>query len=329
MLVSVIIPVYNTATYLPACLDSILAQSYTDYECLLIDDGSTDGSSDICDAYARKDPRIHVFHRPNGGVSAARNQGVEEAQGDWICYVDSDDTVSPDYLSHLVSLIQGDSCLVMTSIDQRCHEHVITEDVVLHGEIAARYMLGHHILVDSGPVAKLFNREILLRHQLTFPLGVHYGEDMVYFYTYLNLVDTVVLSTWCDYKASPREGSLMSHYYPFESEYACFEACLREVTRFAGRLHLPQPQQTQLVWENKVAEAFIRCPKCLYASDNAYTWTEKMRYLRTIPVEYFHDFDRGFQPQGFSSRIIKFLISHRLFTLLLGVGALYESYHRK
>ena len=198
MLVSVIIPVYNTATYLPACLDSILAQSYTDYECLLIDDGSTDGSSDICDAYARKDSRIHAFHRPNGGVSAARNQGVEEAQGDWICYVDSDDTVSPDYLSHLVSLIQGDSCLVMTSIDQRCHEHVITEDVVLHGEDAARYMLGHHILVDSGPVAKLFNREILLRHQLTFPLGVHYGEDMVYFYTYLNLVDTVVLSTWCD-----------------------------------------------------------------------------------------------------------------------------------
>ena len=121
----------------------------------------------------------------------------------------------------------------------------------------------------------------------------------------------------------------MSHYYPFESEYACFEACLREVMRFAGRLHLPQPQQTQLVWENKVAEAFIRCPKCLYASDNAYTWTEKMHYLRTIPVEYFHDFDRGFQPQGFSSRIIKFLISHRLFTLLLGVGALYESCHRK
>ena len=79
MLVSVIIPVYNTASYLPACLDSILAQSYTDYECLLIDDGSTDGSSDVCDAYAKKDQRIHAIHRSNGGVSAARNQGVEEA----------------------------------------------------------------------------------------------------------------------------------------------------------------------------------------------------------------------------------------------------------
>ena len=73
MLVTIIIPVYNTARYLPGCLDSILAQTYTDFECILIDDGSTDNSGEICDTYAAKDPRLKVFHTKNAGVSSARN----------------------------------------------------------------------------------------------------------------------------------------------------------------------------------------------------------------------------------------------------------------
>ena len=329
MMVSIVIPVYNTAQYLPRCLDSILAQSYTDFECILINDGSTDGSGDICDAYALKDSRLRVLHRINGGVSAARNQGVEVAQGDWICYVDSDDTVLPDYVKDMVDAITGDNCLVMTSIAHRDHDHVITEDITLKGIDAPRYLLSHHILVDSGPVAKLFNRNLLQRHHLVFPVGIHYGEDMVYFYSYLNLVDTVVLCTKVGYKVSIRENSLTTGYYSFESEYACFKACLDEVTLYASKLNLPQDRENRLVWQNKIAEAFIRCPKCLYALDNNYTWNEKMHYLKSIPATYFQYFGQGFKPQGFSSRIIKFLISHRLFTLLLGVGALYESYHRK
>ena len=82
MKVSVIIPVYNTAQYLPACLDSILSQTFQDFECILIDDGSTDDAGTICDDYAAKDPRFRVFHGENGGVSAARNKGVKQAQGD-------------------------------------------------------------------------------------------------------------------------------------------------------------------------------------------------------------------------------------------------------
>lgn len=324
MKVSVIIPVYNTAQYLPDCLDSIVTQTFTDFECILIDDGSTDKSGMICDSYATKDSRFRVFHQANAGVSAARNNGVEHAKGEWLCYVDSDDTVSSSYLENMVSRMEGDACLVMTSIDQKCHNHVITEDIVLRGTETARYMLSHHILVDSGPVAKLFSRALIQRHRLTFPIGVHYGEDMVYFYTYLNLVDTVVLCTKCDYKARAREGSLTTRYYPFESEYACFKACLDQVTLFARRLNLPEDEETRLVWQNKIAEAFIRGPKCLYATDNHYTWPEKMHHLKSIPAEYYRYFGQGFQSQGFSSSIIKFLIRHRLFTLLLITGSIYS-----
>ena len=100
--ISVIVPVYNVEQYLPRCIDSILAQTFTDFELLLIDDGSTDNSSAICDEYARRDSRVSVFHKKNGGVSSARNVGICEAKGEFACFVDSDDWLEPDCYSSLL-----------------------------------------------------------------------------------------------------------------------------------------------------------------------------------------------------------------------------------
>ena len=89
--ISVIVPVYNVEKYLPRCIDSILSQTFTDFELLLIDDGSPDNCGKICDEYAAKDSRVRVFHKPNGGVSSARNLGLDNARGEWIAFIDSDD----------------------------------------------------------------------------------------------------------------------------------------------------------------------------------------------------------------------------------------------
>lgn len=89
--ISIIVPVYKAEAYLHRCVDSLLAQTFTDFEVLLIDDGSPDRSGEICDAYAKKDARVRVFHQPNGGVSVARQRGVENAKGEWITFVDADD----------------------------------------------------------------------------------------------------------------------------------------------------------------------------------------------------------------------------------------------
>ncbi len=97
--ISVIVPVYNVEKYLSRCIDSILAQTFTDFELLLIDDGSPDSSGKICDEYAKKDGRIRVFHKPNGGVSSARNLGLDYARGEWIAFVDSDDWIHEDCFS--------------------------------------------------------------------------------------------------------------------------------------------------------------------------------------------------------------------------------------
>ena len=113
--ISVIVPVYNAEKYLHRCIDSILAQTFSDFELLLIDDGSKDNSGRICDEYAAKDSRIRVFHKKNGGVSSARNMGLDNAKGDWITFVDSDDWVKQDYLYSMIS--QPDADLIMSSFD--------------------------------------------------------------------------------------------------------------------------------------------------------------------------------------------------------------------
>lgn len=104
--ISVIVPVYNTEQYLPRCIDSILSQTFTDFELLLIDDGSKDSSGKICDEYAAKDSRIRVFHKENGGVSSARNLGLDNSQGEWIIFVDSDDWIESLLIDSCINLIQ-------------------------------------------------------------------------------------------------------------------------------------------------------------------------------------------------------------------------------
>ena len=100
--VSVIVPVYNTEKYLKECIESILGMSYPELEVILVDDGSADSSGSICDEYSHKDTRVIVIHKPNGGLSSARNAGLESSSGEYICFIDSDDTVEPEFAEKLI-----------------------------------------------------------------------------------------------------------------------------------------------------------------------------------------------------------------------------------
>jgi hypothetical protein len=104
--ISIIVPVYKTEAYLEACVQSILAQRFPDWELILVDDGSPDNCGVLCDALAAKDPRIRVIHQENGGVSRARNAGIEAARGEWLAFVDSDDRIEDSYLSFLFGLAE-------------------------------------------------------------------------------------------------------------------------------------------------------------------------------------------------------------------------------
>ena len=114
MLISVVVPIYNMEAYLAQCLDSLLAQRFTDFELLLVDDGSRDASPAICDRYADRDNRIRVIRKPNGGVSSARNAGIEAARGHYLLFVDPDDWVDEDFLSQFLEGGMDDLTLPVT-----------------------------------------------------------------------------------------------------------------------------------------------------------------------------------------------------------------------
>lgn len=114
---SIIVPVYNVEQYLENCINSVLNQSFRNFQLILVDDGSKDSSGEICDRFAQKDSRVKVIHKPNAGVSAARNTGIDIATGQFICFIDSDDWIESEYLQKIVDEIYDFDTLVSTKND--------------------------------------------------------------------------------------------------------------------------------------------------------------------------------------------------------------------
>ena len=189
-LISVIIPVYNAATYLPACLDSVLAQTYRDIEVIVVEDGSTDGSGDICDDYACRDARVTVFHQPNGGPSAARNKGLEMVKGEYIAFIDCDEVVHEKYLEvlldemnrHHADIVQSPYQIIPESKRNDYNPNRLKQTLpksyqtkVLTAEQAMLSMLYQQGMADSSP-CKLFRRTLF--EGLRFPVVYRVYEDL-------------------------------------------------------------------------------------------------------------------------------------------------------
>lgn len=184
-IISIIVPVYNSEKYLCHCIDSILNQTFSDFELLLIDDGSTDGSGIICDEYAKKDSRIRVFHKNNGGVSSARNMGLDKAVGVWITFVDADDWIKPYYLECMI--IQTDSDLVMSSFEiidnTEIWENNI-ENCIYHKENIKEFISQYiETATLCSPWCKLFKKELI--GALRFNTNISFQEDTIFVLNYL------------------------------------------------------------------------------------------------------------------------------------------------
>lgn len=191
---SIIIPIYNTEAYLPRCIDSILSQSFTDYELLLIDDGSIDNSGSICDKYAQQDNRIKVFHKKNGGLCSARNTGLDHAQGEWIYFVDSDDELMPEGLRTLADCISDDVDVVMGGYEQYDLDGNLIQTEQKHSiqTLSRRdsllVLFPEHTIIYSylGYVwNRLFRKRIIQDHSLRFDDTVGTKEDTLFVTQYL------------------------------------------------------------------------------------------------------------------------------------------------
>ena len=200
--ISVIVPVYNTEQYLSRCIDSILSQSFTDFELLLIDDGSSDGSRLICDSYAEKDHRIRVFHKENGGVSSARNLGLDKAKGEWVSFVDSDDALGKHYLEHLMG---DDSDLVITGLQRLSGDNVDILAPKMAQYVSMSEMPSHWNLPEMNylycfPVAKRYRNDIIKENNLRFDENLFYQEDLCFVLSYMLYIDGFVELPYADYE---------------------------------------------------------------------------------------------------------------------------------
>lgn len=185
-LISIIVPVYNVERYIHRCIDSILAQTYCNFELLLIDDGTLDRSGDICDEYAVKESRIRVFHQANGGVSSARNIGLDRAVGDWIAFADSDDWVKKEWLSEYVLEIEkGEKVdlifqgFIISKNGVESVEQIIERRFFASQDFIMAYMyLDRELGLFGYTWSKIYRAEIFHQYNLKFNEAISFGEDL-------------------------------------------------------------------------------------------------------------------------------------------------------
>lgn len=218
--ISLIVPVYNVEQYLSGCIDSILAQTFTNFEVLLIDDGSTDSSGGICEEYSEKDNRIRVFYKENGGVSSARNIGLQEAKGKYICFVDSDDSIRTNYLLTMLSLAESTHAdMVVESACYFIKQRNLIKPLLLQDKTYKRMQFGQ-MLCDMRrkglfgvPWNKLFKTDIIRSRNLLFDLDLDSYEDEVFNLQYLQYSKKVVTSSIIVYDYISRTNDSLSQRY--------------------------------------------------------------------------------------------------------------------
>lgn len=200
--ISVIVPVYNVEKYLHRCVDSILAQTFTDFELILVDDGSPDNCGAICDEYAAKDSRIRVIHKENGGVSSARNAGIDAAGGEYSTFIDSDDYVTADYLAGLMRTSADLVCQTAVMVyekdgtEHRCH---MTPQKINNPDSNQI----RELLLKGGfnwTPCKRFRTNIISTNHVQFNHKVNFGEDTLFVVEYTKYARTICVEDIANYR---------------------------------------------------------------------------------------------------------------------------------
>jgi glycosyltransferase involved in cell wall biosynthesis len=252
MKLSIIIPVYNVVDWLPETVDSVLAQSFRDFELILVDDGATDGSGEICDSYAARDARVRVIHQKNAGVSAARNTGVAAAKGDYIGFTDSDDIIEKDMYAVMMSLAEKHNADVVQCQHDRANtlNEALRQDdsVVMTGEEFVRRMFtktGSDYTNQVSLCTTIMKRSLF--ENVVFPVGQVYEDEQE---TYKLCLKAVRLAETND---------ILYHYIKRENSIITGVSARKRLDKqqaLADRLHYLPERVPEL--EKQCCESFMR-----------------------------------------------------------------------
>lgn len=275
-LISIIVPVFNVEKYLNGCLSSIVAQSYSHFEALLVDDGSTDGSGKVCDLWAERDSRFKAFHKSNGGLSDARNYGIDKSKGEYLTFVDSDDLIADDYLERLLSLAVDNDCGI--SICNLKHwygcGHPQFEDVskvtVFSSEDAIVELLYQKSFLVAA-CGKLFKSSCF--SDIRFPVGVLY-EDSAIMYRLFGQSRLIVSDNARLYAYFHRDGSITTKQFD-DRDFDIWLICKQIASDFSDAEYPLRRAATSYQF-SAALRLILNVPKGLYA-DGIYecsTWAK-------------------------------------------------------
>ena len=204
-MISVIVPAYNCVNSLAYCVHSIRQQTFSDWELILVDDGSTDGSNKLCDKFAAEDDRIRVIHKPNGGVSSARNAGIAAVSREYITFCDSDDYLEPDYLEMLLQAARSNPecghiwCCFQTVTgyqkENATPKFTSSESTLYY--MMQDYMTLHEMWLDSGPCNKLYRTDVIKGLKILFPEDLSLGEDLLFNLAYIDASSNSRIAVVC------------------------------------------------------------------------------------------------------------------------------------
>lgn len=321
---SVIVPLYNAETYLSQSLDSILSQTFTDFELLLIDDGSTDGSAAICERYAAQDDRIRIFHKENGGLVSARQHGFPLARGEYVTFVDSDDWIAPSMYQKMCGAAKDTDadmiccgCTAVTpqkNIERRdfCAPGVYDKKALETRVYPQMLYQGSFFRYGISPQLwnKLFRRSLLEKHLFQVPLSVKLGEDALVSYICLLDAKTVCFLEECYYFYRSNVSSITHHmdkkrlaenhtlFDTFDRimPHACMERQLLYFYAYQSLLTLPPVFRTEQETGNPFREEFLA--ECSYPPIR--------RAFRAVRIKDI---------TGFHNKAYAFCIRHRLYHL--------------
>ena len=295
-LISIIIPIYNAEKYLNKCLQSIISQTYRNFEIILIDDGSTDCSYKICQEFAKKDKRIFIFAQTNSGASSARNRGIEMAKGKWITFVDADDYVEKNYLECLCENITDEKALIIQGLKQVNSEGEEIKKIDFeHSKLS-----GSEVRKAFDAVAKLYNRDIINKHNIKFNELISYSEDMLFMLEYILHCDFIKFLQGSLYNYVIDASTLSQRYNSFESEYLLFTEYIKTNQAIANKWDFAPSYKSQRCG----ALMLMRSIYCLYKKVK-YGRKERILIIKDIKLKYSQYIKEYYTPNITFLRVLK------------------------
>lgn len=281
-LISVIIPVYNVEQYLKRCVDSVINQTYKNLEIILVDDGSKDNSSALCDEYLNEDDRIRVYHKENGGLSSARNYGIERCHGEYISFIDSDDFVAPCFIEALYTAIKvGDDKLASLSWPRNffdgTDETAVVLDATIENMVVERVTSKEALLrimyqkIPNGAQHRLYHRSLF--QTIRFPFGYLF-EDVATVYKTFELADKIAFIDLKLYAYRIRANSIVRVAFS-KKKMVCVPISDELFKHFKNDTELKAAAAARCFAINY--QIFLQCPKENY-EDLDLLWNEIKKY---------------------------------------------------